>query len=378
MASNETPHPPVAETNRDEITPVSAPTSTTMPGENREPVNETAPPLPMRPTRVPTGHLPPSAPQQPVPQQQPYAQFQQMPFQTYPYQGQQYPCMRALPPYSKPWTVTKLVLTIFTTMLGIIIIGLSCVFVAEEGDGAASAYYSLPIAVLSVLWNGAELITFCVRARKDVQRGIHPGAHVGMDLVFWIAGVFGVLFSVMVTISLEGMIMDCERAKDSSYGYWSYCDDYHYQDDSYMNDMYLPTLRAVVAMFCLFTITHFVLFVMACIETHRRNCLKPAGIVVPPAMAGMYYPPPPPPGAAPYYPYPMPMAPQQARVVPEAQAPNAAAAQNYQNYQSLAGFYAPAPDVAPQRAPGSPTRAAPGQMSEKAVASTSGSAGQAV
>lgn len=373
---------------RDEISPVStstpanrdnAPTATMRPSEPRGPVTESAPPLPARPTGSPTSR------QQPF--QQPYPPYQ-APYAPYPYQAQPYPYaspMRAIPPYSRAWTISKLVLTILSTTIAIIIIALACVFIGEGGDGETSAYCALPIAVAAVLWNGAELITFAVRSRKDVKRGIHPGAHVGLHLCFWIACVFGVLVIVSITLSIESMIRDCAEEEGNLSSYWSYCDDYHYGDNLYTNNMYLPTLRALVAMFCLATLNHFVLFVFACIDTHKRNCIKSTGFAMLPAPAGgMYYPAPPPPGSAPYYPYPMPMPPQQARTAPATNTPGAvvprapqadAAAQNYQNFN---GFYAPAPGTAPPRGPPSPARATPSPIDEKAVASTSAPAGTAL
>ncbi|KAI1775296.1 hypothetical protein F4818DRAFT_45498 [Hypoxylon cercidicola] len=391
MVSNETSQP-MTEI-RDEISPVGTPTptnredvptATTRPSESRVPVTESAPPLPKG---KPTTQPPSPARQQPLPQ--PYPHYQ-LPYAPYPYQGQPYPYgtpMQAPPPYSRAWTISKLVLTILSTVWAIIIIALACVFIGEQGDGEFTSYYALPIAIAAVLWNGAELITYAVRSRKDVKRGIHPGAHVGLHLCFWIACVFAILLTVWITLALESTIRDCADEEDSRYSYDSYCDDYHYKSNSYMNNMYLPTLRAMTAIFCLATINHFVLFVLACIDTNRRNCMKPAGFVMPPAPAGgMYYPLATPPGAAPYYPYPypMPMPPQQARVAPQPSMSGAAGPRvsptdaTAQNYQNLAGFYAPAPGMAPPRAAPSPARATPSPVSEKAVVTTSAPAGTAL
>ncbi|OTA97347.1 hypothetical protein M434DRAFT_296939 [Hypoxylon sp. CO27-5] len=178
MASNETSQP-TAET-RDEILPVN-----NAPAVNRE--NSTGPTATQQPQQPVNGNAPPP---------QPPSQYQ-LPYAPYPYQPYTYPPpVRVLPQYSKSWTTSKLILTIFLVVVAIIILALSCVFVNEDGDAQWSAAYALPISILSILWNGAELITFAVRSRKDVKRGIHPGAHVGLHLCFWIASVFGVLFTV--------------------------------------------------------------------------------------------------------------------------------------------------------------------------------------
>ncbi|KAI0152253.1 hypothetical protein F4776DRAFT_19816 [Hypoxylon sp. NC0597] len=394
MAINETSQP-TAET-RDEISPVSD-----APAVNRE--NSTAPTATQQPQQPLNGNAPPignqtaqpttTARQQPVPQ--PPFQYQ-LPYAPYPYQPYTYPPpVRVLPQYSKPWTVSKLILTIFLIVIAIIILALACVFVGEEGDAQWSAAYALPITILSILWNGAELITFAVRSRKDVKRGIHPGAHVGLHLCFWIACVFAVLVSVGLAISVQSIINDCAEMVNSRYTYYSYCDDYGYQNSEYMNGMYLPMLRAMTALFCMMTAVHFVLFVVACIDTHKRNLLRPAGIVMPAVPpAGVYYPPPPPgvPGVAPY-PYAMPvppMPPQQVHYAPQPNVPGVVEQKTQmqtqmqthpnpaaQNYQNLAGFYAPAASQLPPRASHSPTRTAGSSSNEKAVASTSAQPGQA-
>ncbi|KAI1386237.1 uncharacterized protein F4822DRAFT_431110 [Hypoxylon trugodes] len=327
--------------------------------------------------------------QQPLPQ--PYPQYQ-APYAPYPYQHPQpypYAQVRVLPPYSKPWTVTKLVLTILTLVFAIVIMALSCALLPEGGDGEGYALFGLPISIASILWNGAELITYAVRARKNVKRGIHPGAHVGLHLCFWIACVFGVFFAVGISISTRSMIRECADYDSDSRYYYNYCDSYGYRDTEYMNNTYLPLTQSVIAFFCMITITHFVLFVLACIDTHKRNLLKPAGVVLPPVPpnGAMYYPPAQVPGAAPYYPYPMPVAPEQVRYAGAPSAPGAPGATEPktlnpaaagQNFQPLAGFYAPPPMSQAYQPPTHPAQqSASGSDHEKTV-STPAAAGQAV
>ncbi|KAI0840798.1 hypothetical protein F5Y06DRAFT_261798 [Hypoxylon sp. FL0890] len=379
MTSNQTSQP-MAEIRDDEISPVNNPT--TVNGES-----PTAPTTIHQPRQSMNGNVPPSGPTghqiaQPFPSasQQPAPQPpSQLPYAPYPYQPYAYPQpVRILPQYSKSWTVSKLILAIFLIIVAIIILALSCVFLGEDGDAQWSAAYALPITILSILWNGAELITFAVRSRKDMKRGIHPGAHVGLHLCFWLACVFAVLITVGLDVSVQSILNNCTEETNNSYSYYSYCDDYGYSNPSYMNGTYLPMLRAMAALFCLMTIIHFILFVMACIDTHKRNLLQPAGIVMPAAPpAGMYCPPPPPPGAAPY-PYAMPVPPQQAHFAPPPNVPGAVEQKTQtnpgaQNYQNLAGFYAPTPSQASHP----PTRGAGSPVNEIAVPSTSAQPGQA-
>ncbi|OTB03280.1 hypothetical protein M426DRAFT_321844 [Hypoxylon sp. CI-4A] len=365
MVSNENSLPATETRGDHEISPVSDPVSTNnanTSASTRNQPGETTPPLPFRAAANPATQPPPARHQQ-----------SQLPYNPYQYQQPYaYPQpIRMVPQYSKPWTASKLVLTILLITFDIIIIALACSLISEGSyDGEGMSLYSLPIAIVSLLWNAAELITYACRSRSsDVKRGIHPGAHVGLHLCFWIVGVFAVFLSVIVDISVQSAILECAEDEDDDHYFYSsnYCDEY--RSSFYANGAYISIVRAITAFFCLFTLTHFVLFVLACIDTHRRNMLKPAGLVVPPMApkGGMYYPPPQAPGVAPYYPYGVPAPPQQAyfTVAPGAAAPNAPQANPaaQQNYQAFAGFYAPAP----QQSPRSPSQSIPSPTDEKSI-----------
>lgn len=286
---------------------------------------------------VETGAAPPTqAIQQPLPQ--PYPQ-QQVPYAPYPQvpQALQYAQpVRILPPYNKTWTISKLVLTGLSFCWAIVILSLSLALSVDEGYGIATslALYGVPIQIVVIVWNLAELTTFWVRSQRanKTRRGIHPGAHIGMHLIFWLACVFGIFMSLAYLFSARSSIEYCSEEDDDYYYGSSYC-------DYYSGDNFITSLRALLAMWCLAIITHFVLFVLACIDTSQRNRLRPAGVVyaqpgaVAPYVAshGTY-----PPVA--YYP----AAPQQAYMsgipAPQDKVP---IPQQQQNYQNLGGFYAP-------------------------------------
>ncbi|KAH9891432.1 hypothetical protein F4778DRAFT_334406 [Xylariomycetidae sp. FL2044] len=354
------------------ISPVSAPNQPTRAAEEEE---APPPPLPTRPTESAHARHHPH---------QPPAHPQQTPYVPYPHYPTP-PCpavqtARVLPPMTQRYVATKLGLTVLSSILGIIIIALSCIFLSARGPAEFVYMYALPIVVAAIVWNTAELITYCVRLRRETQRGIHPGAHVALHLLFWLACALAVLLTVTIFTSSRSQVESCRRYyedddEDVSYyngGYSRYyCDDLSTKSlRDYYEWNYLPILRALIAMFCLATLNHFALFVLACIDTHRRNLMRPAGMVFPPQpmpMPAMYYGPPgpPPPGMVPYYPMGM-MPPQQAHMpwapapypVPMsgAQEPNSQGKGPAQahNYQSLAGFYGPAsaPAPAPWAAPG--------------------------
>ncbi|KAI0489707.1 hypothetical protein F4859DRAFT_164177 [Xylaria cf. heliscus] len=306
------------------------------------------PPLPQRPSAQPQVLPQPFfSPQQPI-----YAPYPGQPNQQFAYVNP----VRPLPKQSSAYLATRLGLTVLSSVWGIIIIALTSILLSNGGVASSVSLYAYAIVVASIIWNTAELITYCVRLRKETQRGIHPGAHVGLHLIFWLVGIFAILLTVTVYFSVSYDVERCEsRANDDddddSYTYYSssYCSEYVPLD--YYRWNILPTLRALLAIFALWLINHFVLFILACIETHKRNALKPAAFVVPanavPAQ-NMYYPQQA--GVQPmqplqFYPYPVVMPqPQQAHVAgAEPQPPVSNGKQPAQVDQNLAGFYAPSP-----------------------------------
>lgn len=168
---------------------------------------------------------------------------------------------------------------------------------------------------MTILWSGTELIT---RAVRHFKRGIHPGAHVGVTLIIWLAAAVVGGFATAITVS--AVYYD---------GYWGsyYCNSsyngYGYSSD---DDCPEPTGRnAILAASTVFTwlqfIIYFVIFVLACIETSRHNNAKSRPIMLVPQ--GAWAPetgavPMPPPGA--YHAGPPPMAmPRQSMVPPPQQ-----------------------------------------------------------
>ncbi|KAI1327474.1 hypothetical protein F5Y16DRAFT_191007 [Xylariaceae sp. FL0255] len=244
--------------------------------------------------------------QQAIPQPVNTEQPQQMAYAQQPYTaqapGRQYPLL------NKGWIGTRIALTAISIVLAIIILGLTAALTASEWASFV-ALYGFVIAAVSIIWNSAELITYCVRVRKQTRRGIHPGAHVALHLVFWLVGILAIIFTVFILLSTADYTSYCQNEieYDEEYPEYSYDDDCEDQLNS-LNNVVYPELIALTVFFGLWLIDHFVLFVLACIETSRRNALKAMNFAMPPsAMAQpqpLYYLPAP--GAAPmpmqYYP----------------------------------------------------------------------------
>lgn len=126
-------------------------------------------------------------------------------------------------------------------------------------------------AVASIIWQLAEHITLA--ARRD-WRSIHPGAHVGVHLVLWVLAILVVpsLF-LSVAFELEQYTIegDCERDSDSDGYYTSYSCGWYSFPTQGAADRYFRLLEALAAFAVLLLISHFTLFVMACVETDRRR-----------------------------------------------------------------------------------------------------------
>ncbi|KAI1306811.1 hypothetical protein F5Y03DRAFT_383948 [Xylaria venustula] len=303
------------------------------------------PPLPQRPTSTHPQSLPQPLPQPFYSHNQPvYVPYTGQPDQPFPYATP----VRPLPHHSSAYLAARIGLTVLSSVWGIIILALTSILLYSGGVASVVSLYAYVIVAISILWNTAELITYCVRLRKQVQRGIHPGAHVGLHLLFWLAGALASVSTIAVYVVLQSELGECKNSDsndDDSYSYYNDCSEFE-PLDYYKSDV-IPTFRALVAIFILWTINHFILFVLACIETHKRNAMRPVALVMRspgPAQGVSHLPQA---GAQPmqpvqYYPYPVMMQPQTAHGVGNgSQTQSSNEKQPTQPYQNIAGFYAP-------------------------------------
>ncbi|KAJ2893825.1 hypothetical protein MKZ38_008207 [Zalerion maritima] len=180
-------------------------------------------------------------------------------------------------PFNRRWHVAKTVVRGWSFLFATIIIILDIVLILkaneiyaqylEDGD-SIYAYYrgddytiafllwvsSMPPAILVFAWDMAEFVTLCAR-RKTVGRGIHPGAHVGMDLIIW-------LVLTIIWGSLAAAISFLPEYYGSS-------------DDQYISMASLRRLAVtLIVLLILLFVIHFFLFVRACVETDQRNKAK--------------------------------------------------------------------------------------------------------
>jgi hypothetical protein len=213
----------------------------------------------------------------------------------------------------------KIALRAVTIIVGLIGIGCAAWITAHFTDsslGGYSSYYyyyfddawTLPWTIitftLSVVWSAACVIVFFARPGNAP---VHPGAQVGCDLILWLGFIVTAAFALVGTLSVYGW------GSDGSLGYSSSSGDYtqasngtwvwttssssssYYgsssrscesgsssfsscaQQDAFVNALwdaktqrYNLDLTATVCQF-IALLMHFILFVWACVDTHRRN-----------------------------------------------------------------------------------------------------------
>ncbi|KAK7978428.1 hypothetical protein PG996_004476 [Apiospora saccharicola] len=310
-------------------------------------------------------------PQQPrasyLPQQQAAAQPFQQPAPYYAYQ----PAPRVVP-FSKNWYWGKMGLAIASVVFAVIALGLALGLAMGPRSNVYATgfeYIVIPLVIACVVWDLVVLISVCTclarhrRASKAQQseqgqqqqpqdnshpKGVHPGASVGVDLVLWLGGLVTLLFSLSFATSYgyEDYVCEDDYYRNSSY-YRGYYDEYCNEEAAAVRRGVVQLGRALVAFICLLTLTHFIVFVRACVETNQRNRMRGPVIMVPAQHLSMYMAPPQQPGVMPMMPPHTYMASGHQGASPVVNNEKAAATANPQAHAApTEGFYAPNPPTA--------------------------------
>ncbi|KAI1081587.1 hypothetical protein F5B20DRAFT_578916 [Whalleya microplaca] len=208
------------------------------------------------------------------------------------------------PPIRRSWQLAKIALQVFSLVCCAIVMGLSAS--ATWQGGAGMGILIVPIAIGTSVWTLAELVTVCVRWRQG--RGIHPGAHVAMQLIIFLALILALFYSCLLWKTVQRDIIICEREREENDDDWTiqtlvegegfawssfYCPMDYY--DLIHGSFYQAAIQAIIAFVTVLWVIHFSLFVRACVETQRRNRERPVTMVyaqpVWPAPYGAAYPP---------------------------------------------------------------------------------------
>ncbi|KAI1470329.1 uncharacterized protein F4812DRAFT_456335 [Daldinia caldariorum] len=226
------------------------------------------------------------------------------------------------PVSSRKWQMAKIALQSASLAFCAAVIGISAG--TFWGGNYWPGMLMVPVAAATAAWTIAEFVTLLVRRKRRggsaaaaAGRGIHPGAHVGVQLIIFLAMIYVLFYLCMLWVSVQRSVVRCnEWERDPRNPDWVV--EGHDDDDDldvsrhsggYTTSYYCPESRrvlvnsksfqsavqALIALCGLLWAIHFTLFVRACVETQRRNRLRPAGVVYPqpawPAPYGANYPP---------------------------------------------------------------------------------------
>ncbi|KAI1203508.1 hypothetical protein F5X97DRAFT_283165 [Nemania serpens] len=159
------------------------------------------------------------------------------------------------------WNITKLVLRSISLVLGFALVGVSVpdALLVSEWSGYNSYptpdwWFILPIIIVSTGLDCAELASSIVWKRNP---GLHPGCHIAGELV--------ILGGNLVAFSFISPSVDISTT-------WYY--------DSTFPRAVGPLKAALIAFLGLFTADRFILFVIACVDTHRHHATAQVELIV--------------------------------------------------------------------------------------------------
>lgn len=199
----------------------------------------------------------------PAPQGYPYAQTQQPT-----YWGPPTP-----EPYkpSHAFSLAKLGLGGLNMIFAIVAFGLGLSFVLGPSryNSHTGAFLLVVLAAISFLWQAAEFLTRLLRRRT--HRPLHPGAHVGVHLCLWVLLVlctYSMAWGLRRSLAQYTVVGPASRVGADPYLYDLWWDRFASEGEA---ARFFARLRAAVAFAALLALAHFVLFVLACVETDRRR-----------------------------------------------------------------------------------------------------------
>ncbi|KAI1759702.1 hypothetical protein GGR53DRAFT_129035 [Hypoxylon sp. FL1150] len=192
----------------------------------------------------------------------------------------------------RSWQRAKIGLQLLSLAGCGVVLGLSAAWTWEGGAGIGML--TIPIAVATAAWTAAELVALFARRRSAPGRGIHPGAHVGAQLVVFLLMILALFYSGMLWRSVQRSLAPCNdwprEPANPDFAYQTqtgststgvhasgrlvspggfYCPQEY--RDKVNSAAYRAAVQALIAFCALLWAIHFSLFIRACIETQRRN-----------------------------------------------------------------------------------------------------------
>ncbi|KAJ2997650.1 hypothetical protein NUW58_g590 [Xylaria curta] len=159
------------------------------------------------------------------------------------------------------WNTTKFVLRCISFALSIVVIGLSVETGIRVSNWSAFSFYdrvdwwfTLPVTLLSIILDCSELALSVVRKRNPA---VPPGWHIGLELVLFGGNLVALVFIGSI-VPPEGV----QRLQTPFPG------------------GVRPLRIAMLTVLGIFTTVRFILFVIACVDTHRYHTAAQVELIV--------------------------------------------------------------------------------------------------
>ncbi|KAK4185433.1 hypothetical protein QBC35DRAFT_16652 [Podospora australis] len=176
-------------------------------------------------------------------------------------------------PRQKPWYTPRSILAIFSIMISLALLGMG-IKVLVKYDAAPLIHVSVAFviftAVASITWSILEFIAICARRQ---QRGIYPGAHVGVHMCLCLACIAAMSYA-SIWVSHYNYGRHREQQPDFVEGPL---------DEPLDAPRYHPLFKmgiVIVVLVALSLVVHFILSILACQEIRKKEDKHPVRTLV--------------------------------------------------------------------------------------------------
>ena len=121
---------------------------------------------------------------------------------------------------SPRWRRIKLYLTLTSIVASVVLLILGIVIaVGDFPSKRSAAPFCIALPIFAAIWDASSLIVTRVHKSKNALRhGIHPGAHVGVDLIVWLGALVCLLFVVAMCAYNRSYYRRCLDPAFKDYG----------------------------------------------------------------------------------------------------------------------------------------------------------------
>ncbi|KAI1157886.1 hypothetical protein F5B18DRAFT_129523 [Nemania serpens] len=150
----------------------------------------------------------------------------------------------------RKWNVIKVMMRTLCLTLSIIDVAELIAIQTSSNGLDYPAWVAYPVLAAIALWDVIEFVVIIVRG--GIAKGIHPGAHVGVELILWLGSIF--------TVVWQGYNADWGELVAPEW----------YLDERDLGS-WVQVALTQYSFLALLALLRFVFFVRACIEVDRRK-----------------------------------------------------------------------------------------------------------